>query len=105
LCAAIYVRYSTANRNEQSLADQVDRCRRWADKHSHTVVQVYEDAAISGTTLARPALDQLREDIHRRKFDVVFLDDISRLSRHIGGLWATAFGDFEQAGICVGSTA
>jgi site-specific DNA recombinase len=101
LRAAIYAD-STANQNEQSLADQVDRCRRWADKHSHTVVQVYKDAAISGTTLARPALDQLRADAVAHRFDVVLLlDEVTRISRDIGGMWALVLGEFEAAGIKV----
>lgn len=99
--AAIYARYSTANQNEQSLADQVDRCRRWAAKHGQTVVAVFEDAAVSGTTLIRPGLDQLRDAVRKRKVDVILLDEVTRISRDIGGMWSLVFGDFDSAGVLV----
>jgi hypothetical protein len=93
---------STANQNEQSLADQIDRCRRRAAKHSHTVVEIHEDAAISGTTHSpAPALDQLRANAVAHRFDVVLLDEVTPISRDIGGTWALVFGEFEAAEIRV----
>lgn len=46
--AAIYPRYSSDNQNERSLVDQVREAREYAARQGWKVVDVHEDAAISG---------------------------------------------------------
>jgi len=41
------------------LQDQIRVCRAYADRHSRTVVEVLQDAAISGARSFRPAYQTL----------------------------------------------
>jgi DNA invertase Pin-like site-specific DNA recombinase len=83
--AAIYARISTDKQNPLSPADQERKCREYADRNGITVVDgyVYCDEGLSGVGLDRPALQQLlRAALARtRDFDVILVDDTSRLSR------------------------
>jgi DNA invertase Pin-like site-specific DNA recombinase len=84
---AIYARYSTDRQNPRSIEDQVRCCRDYAAPQGWQVLedQVYSDAAMSGGSAEdRPGLCALVEAVSGpdRKFDVLLLDDTSRLSRH-----------------------
>ena len=83
--AAIYARVSTDKQNPLSPADQERKCREYADRNGITVLDghVYCDEGLSGVGLDRPALQRLlRAALARtRDFDVILVDDTSRLSR------------------------
>jgi site-specific DNA recombinase len=79
--AAIYSRYSTENQDAASLEGQERVCRAHAERLGCVVVNVYSDAAISGTTTKRPGLQRLLADAHARKFKALIVSDLSRLSR------------------------
>lgn len=80
--AAIYARFSSDLQDLRSIADQVDLARRYAETRSLSVVEVYDDAAISGaSTLNRPGLLRLITDAQARKFDVIITESLDRLSR------------------------
>jgi site-specific DNA recombinase len=79
--AAIYARYSTANQDATSLDGQERVCRAYADARGIEIVEVYTDAAVSGTTLARDGLKRLLADAAKKKFRAVIVPDLSRLSR------------------------
>ena len=94
---AIYARYSSDKQSPTSIEDQVRKCREYAASHGWEVLQgqIYSDGAMSGTSSEdRPGLCALRMAIstHARPFDVLLVDDTSRLSRH----QATAMQLFEQ---------
>jgi len=78
---AIYARFSTDRQDARSIEDQERRCRRYAEERGWQVVQVYEDAAVSGTTIGRAGLQRLLADAKR--FCRVLVDDLSRLSRDL----------------------
>lgn len=83
---AIYARYSSDLQDKRSIRDQIDECRKYAERVNWTVLEehIYTDAAISAaTTTNRPALTQLRQEAQRRPkvFDYVLIEDTSRLSR------------------------
>jgi DNA invertase Pin-like site-specific DNA recombinase len=84
--AAIYVRYSSENQREASLEDQERLCRREAARLGYTVTKVYKDAALSGQLGEdqRPGFQAIMEAAKRRAFDVLIVDDASRLSRNAG---------------------
>jgi DNA invertase Pin-like site-specific DNA recombinase len=104
--AAIYARYSTDKQDSRSLDDQVRRCRKLADDRGYEVEAVYQDAAISGTTTDRVNLQKMLKDARRKDFDIVLVDDLSRLSRDLGDTWQLIFGDLAVCGVHVvdGST-
>ena len=85
--AAIYARFSTDRQDVRSLADQRHRCEQRAADRGWSVVAVFTDAAMSGATLKRTGLQELLGAARRREFEVVLVDDLSRLSRDLGDTW------------------
>jgi site-specific DNA recombinase len=85
-CAA-YVRVSTSMQNPLSPQDQLRKCCEFAAKEGWDVVdsQVYVDEAVSGVGADRPELMRMMEAAVSvpRPFDVVLVDDSSRLSRSV----------------------
>ncbi|WP_240608287.1 recombinase family protein [Pararhodobacter oceanensis] len=49
---AIYARFSTDLQNPKSTADQERECRKHAEREGWTVVDVFQDAALSGAGFA-----------------------------------------------------
>jgi len=74
---AIYVRVST---DKQELMNQIKDLEEYSNKSGYDVVGVYKDI-ITGKTNNRPAFNELFEDAHKKKFDVVIFWDLSRFSR------------------------
>ena len=69
--AVIYARYSSANQRDCSIEQQVAKCRELAARLGLTVIDVYEDRAISGKTDRRPNFQRMMKDADLRQFDVV----------------------------------
>src|ERR1017187_4761365 len=82
--AAIYARYSSENQRPESIADQVASCRRFAAERGFEVPDehVYADEATSGSLSDRSGLTALRAAAESGQFQVVFVDDLSRLARN-----------------------
>jgi DNA invertase Pin-like site-specific DNA recombinase len=97
--AVIYARYSTSMQDARSIDDQVRRCREFAKRHGFEVVTVYSDKAVSGKHDQRAQFQALLTAARARAFDVVIVDDISRLARDLGILWDTVFGLFPSVGV------
>ena len=87
LSCAIYARYSTDKQNPLSIADQVRKCREFAQAQGWEIAEqhVHSDEAISGSTDGRFGLRRLLEAATSgtKPFDVVLVDDTSRLSRKL----------------------
>jgi site-specific DNA recombinase len=81
--AAIYARYSSENQRPESIEDQVAACRRLAVERGFTVLEdhIYMDQAQSGARRDRPGLAALLAAAQQRQFEVVLVDDLSRLAR------------------------
>jgi DNA invertase Pin-like site-specific DNA recombinase len=99
--AALYARFSTERQDPRSIDDQLRRCRAYAEGHGLHVVAVHEDAAMSGAHTARPGLRRLLAEAKQKAFDAVIVDDLSRLSRDLGGTWNIVFGDLASVGVRV----
>jgi site-specific DNA recombinase len=81
--AAIYTRVSTEGQEDNtSLADQLDRCRAYAQTNELNVAAELQDIA-SGATLDRPGLNKLRELIRAGLIDTVIVAYQDRLSRSL----------------------
>ena len=76
---AAYARYSSEQQSAASLDDQLRNCRAYAERMGWPAPVPYTDAAISGARADRPGYQRLLQDAHR--FNVILLDDLSRLSR------------------------
>ena len=81
--AVIYARYSTDKQSENSLADQYAHCERRASADGLQIVQRWGDEATSGSTLveSRPQGRLLMASARERRFDVLLLEGLDRLSR------------------------
>lgn len=85
---AVYARYSSEKQNPLSTAQQVRKCREYAERNRLTVPDelVFADEAISGATDNRAGLQRLLALAQQKPhlFDAVLVDDTSRLSRNMG---------------------
>src|SRR5690242_8617605 len=102
-CAA-YARYSSDRQSPASITDQLRKCRESADAQGwHLLAEhIYTDEALSGAGADRPgfmALLQAASSVPR-PFDVVLIDDTSRLSRNRAES-AKAYERFQYLGIRV----
>jgi DNA invertase Pin-like site-specific DNA recombinase/Arc/MetJ-type ribon-helix-helix transcriptional regulator len=72
-------------RGAAPIEDQVRRCREYIESRGGFVPEenIYKDAAISGASLMRPALERMMEAVEKKQLDVVVIEDGSRLSRDI----------------------
>jgi site-specific DNA recombinase len=84
-CAA-YARYSSDLQSPRSIQDQLRVCREYAASHGFIFLEehVYTDEALSGVGADRPGLGCLLNAAlsSARPFDVILLDDSSRLARN-----------------------
>lgn len=82
--AALYARVSTQRQEqEEKIESQIDEIKTRITQDDHTLVEghVYQDDGYSGTLLARPDLDRLRDDARKGLFDVLYVYDRGRLAR------------------------
>ena len=78
---ALYARYSSDNQREASIADQLKLCRIHAERQGWTIVDSYQDRAVSGASLVRSGVQALLADALRGRFDVVLAEALDRISR------------------------
>ncbi len=98
--AAIYIRVSTEEQalHGYSLADQAEACRTRAEELGATIINEYFDEGITGSTLDRPGLEKLRNNIKQGLIDTVIILDPDRFSRKLSHqLLLTE--EFENAGV------
>jgi DNA invertase Pin-like site-specific DNA recombinase len=83
-----HVRVST---DKQTVENQTRELRQVAERRGWEVVEVYNDAGISGAKGRdqRPGLDRMLKDAGRRRFDVVMAWAIDRLGRSLIDLLGT----------------
>ncbi len=98
--AVIYARYSSANQSEASIEDQLEICRRYVDREGWTLVQVYQDRALSGASDKRAAYQQMLADAEAREFDVIVSEALDRLGRRLSDV-ARLYDRLEFRGIAV----
>lgn len=81
--AAVYARFSSENQREQSIDDQLRVCREYAARNDIHILEdhTYFDEAKSGALRDRPGLEALKKAAEEKLFDVILVDDSSRLSR------------------------
>ncbi|PYG88461.1 site-specific DNA recombinase [Ruminiclostridium sufflavum DSM 19573] len=84
--AVLYVRVSTEEQAIEgySISAQTSILREFAKAYEYDVIKVYQDAGISGKNISgRPALKELLSDARSKKFDIVLIWKLSRLSRSL----------------------
>ena len=90
LRCAIYTRKSSEEGLEQdfnSLDAQREACEAYIKSQAQAgwraLEDRYDDAGISGATMARPALQRLLSDVKARKIDIVVVYKVDRLTRSL----------------------
>ncbi len=81
--AAIYARYSSENQRPESIEDQVGSCRKLAAARGFTVAaaNIFTDQAASGARSDRKGLAALLVAAKAKEFEILLVDDLSRLAR------------------------
>ncbi len=84
---AVYARYSSDRQSPCSITDQNRKCVQFAAAREWTVLEdyIFADAATTGTISDRAGLQKLlaAAESKPRPFDVILVDDSSRLSRKL----------------------
>ena len=88
--AVIYARYSSANQRDASIEDQIEVCRRYAERQGWKIIDTYADRAISGANRMRPEYQKLLRDSESGAFDIVLCEALDRLARNLSEV-ANAF--------------
>ena len=87
LRVAIYGRVSTEEQREgKTINSQVSELGRFATSQGWFVVDSYHDAGWSGSVVARPELDRLRDDARAGRFQAVLINDVDRSARDVAHL-------------------
>lgn len=98
---ALYARVSSEEQKQGHTMDsQLAELRQFAEANQWSIVETYADEAWSGAALARPALDRLRDDASKNRFDAVLINDVDRLARDVTHLGVIKK-DLERSGIKV----
>ena len=98
--AAIYVRVSTEEQAQSgySIPAQIEKLQSLAKSLDWELLPSYVDDGYSGKDLERPAVKRLLEDGRKKRFDLIILYKLDRLSRRLSDL--VSLGElFERIGI------
>lgn len=80
--AAFYTRVSTERQeNENTIESQTSDLEVLAKESQYTIIDRYSDNGYSGSLLARPELDRLRDDAAKGLFEVLLIHSPDRLAR------------------------
>jgi site-specific DNA recombinase len=107
LRAAGYVRVSTtgqAGADRYGIPAQIHDVETRVRRRGYTLVELVQDAGISGTRADREGLDTIRALVRRGALDVVVIPDVTRLSRDLP-LFVQLEQELRAAGVRVESTA
>ena len=81
LRAATYTRFSSDNQHEKSIDDQQRNCHEFADNHGWNIVADFKDMALQGKLKERPGYIEMMQAAQNSEFNILIVDDLSRLSR------------------------
>jgi DNA invertase Pin-like site-specific DNA recombinase len=95
--AALYMRISTKGHG-QTTDTQAVALREYAQHRGFQVVDEYRDEGISGAKDRRPALDRLRAEARKRRFDAVLVARFDRFARSTKHL-VLALEEFSSLGV------
>ena len=91
----IYARVST---DRQSTESQLNALREYAGKRAWAISKEYIDEGYTGSNTKRPAFTAMMADAKKRKFDVLLVYKLDRLSRSLKDL-ITTLDDLKSMGI------
>lgn len=82
--AVIYTRSSVESTytKKESIENQVEFITKFCLDNEFTIVKVYQDDGFSGSSMRRPGIEEMMDDMKLRKFDTIIVKDLSRFSRN-----------------------
>jgi len=83
--AAIYARVSSQKQKEgETIESQLHALREFANNEGYEIPEnwIFQDNGVSGSTLQRPALDELRDMIRTESVEAILIHSPDRLSRN-----------------------
>ena len=80
--AVIYARYSSHGQNDASIEQQVAECRAYAEQAGYTILDVYADRALTGTSDKRPDFQRMIADAAKKQFAFVIVWKLDRFARN-----------------------
>lgn len=82
--AAYYVRVSSElQEKKQAIESQTGELETAIKRDRNKLVKKYIDDGYSGETIKRPALTELREDLSKGLFEILYITDLDRLNRDL----------------------
>jgi DNA invertase Pin-like site-specific DNA recombinase len=84
LLVLIYARYSTEEQNPRSIEAQIEYCKRFlaALGIKDYELEIRQDVEMSGELRSRPGIDEVWRGVRERRWDLILVEDASRLYRH-----------------------
>lgn len=87
MITAAYCRYSSDQQRSASIRDQLRNIHAYCAREGWPEPTLYQDDAISGARVDRPGYQAMLQDAQRGRFDVLLVDDFSRIGRDHGETW------------------
>lgn len=82
LTAVAYARYSSDGQRDESIDAQVRAIKSFAEREGYTLIHVYADRGISGTSDNREEFQHMIEDAKNGDFQVVIVHKLDRFARN-----------------------
>jgi DNA invertase Pin-like site-specific DNA recombinase len=89
--AAIYSRKSVLTGKGDSIENQINLCKDYAEKYIQGIDEflLYEDEGFSGGNTKRPQYQRMLEDAKHNMFDMIIVYRLDRISRNVADFSAT----------------
>jgi site-specific DNA recombinase len=79
--ASTLTAFDSGQQRAASIDDQLRNCRRRANDEGWAIIREYADRAITGADSSRPQYREMLSAADRSEFDILLVDDLSRLAR------------------------
>lgn len=81
--AVIYARYSSSAQKDESIEQQIEACKDYAQRNGIHIVAVYADRAMSGRTDRRPEFQKMLRHAENGEFTIVLAYKSNRIARNM----------------------
>lgn len=81
--AVIYARYSSSAQKDESIEQQIEACKDYAQRNGIHIVAIYADRAMSGRTDRRPEFQKMLRHAENKEFTMVLAYKSNRIARNM----------------------
>lgn len=89
MIAAIYSRKSKFTGKGESVENQIQLCKEYANRMNVTEYLIYEDEGFSGGNTERPSFKKMLNDAKMKKFNILICYRLDRISRNVADFSTT----------------